>query len=220
MSSSEDPNKGKPPKPPDDPDLGLDSSNTQGSAGFDQQHNPDPTQATLEVSQTTTMATITVSQPSTTATIAVSQDNQATIAVSQPSTTATTTMSLLTIATSTESQSVMSHTTVSSPLGDTSQSASLLSIAAGALVTVLDQVSPVNTTAVPQGPVTRDVLATGTPSGPRGLLTLQPWLHSSYLLMSLAVTNSRLLPRYMRKIRPLKCQFCKPCSRPPGSECR
>ncbi len=114
------------------------------------------------------MATVTVRQPSTTATIAVSQDNQATITVSQPSTTATTTVSLLTTATSTESQSVMSYTTVSSPVGDTSQSASSLSIAAGELEAVLDQIYPVNTTAVPQGLVTGDVLATGTPSGPQG----------------------------------------------------
>ncbi len=163
MSSSEDKDGSKTPKPPE-----LDSSNTQGSAGFDQQHNPDASQATLEVSQTTTMATIAVSQASTTATITVSQDNQATITVSQPSTTTTTAVSLLTTATSTESQSVMSHTTVSSPVGDTSQSTSSLSIAAGELEAVLDQVSPVNTTAVPQGPVTGDVLATGTPSGPQG----------------------------------------------------
>ncbi len=158
----------KPPDPSDDPDLGLGSSTTQGSAGFDQQHNPDPAQATLKVSQTTTMATTAVSQTSTTATTTVSQDNQATITVSQPSTTATTTVSLLTTATSTESQSVMSHTTVSSPVGDASQSTSSLLTAAGELEAVLDQVSLVNTTTVPQGPVTGDVLATGTPSGPQG----------------------------------------------------
>ena len=79
MSSSEDPNKGKPPDPPDDPDLGLGSPNNQGSADSNQQHNPDPSQATLEVSQPTTMATITVSQMSTTATTAVSQDNLTTL---------------------------------------------------------------------------------------------------------------------------------------------
>ncbi len=171
MSSSEDKDGSKtpkPPEPPDDPDHGLNSSTTQGSAGFDQQHNPDPSQATLEVSQTTTMATTAVSQPSTMATTTVSQDNLATITVSHPFTTATTAVSLLTTSTSTESQSAMGHITVSSPVGDASQSTSLLSTAAGELEAVLDQVSPVHTTAVPQGPVTGDVLATGTPSDPQG----------------------------------------------------
>ncbi len=168
MSSSEDSNKGKPPEHPDGSDLGLGQSNTQGSAGFDQQHNPDPNQATLEVNQPTTMATITVSQTSTTATTTVSQDNQATIPVSQPSATATTTVSLLTTATSTESQSVMSHSTVSFSMGDACQSASSISTAAGELEAVLNQVSPTYATAEPQGPVTGDVLATGTPSDPQG----------------------------------------------------
>ncbi len=168
MSSSEDKDGSKTPKPPDDLDLGSDSSNTQGSAGFDQQHNPDPNQATLEVSQPTTMATVTVSQTSTMATTAVSQDNKATITVSQPSTTATTTVSLLTTATSTESQSVMSHSNVSSSVGDASQSTGSMLTAAGELEAVLDQVSPESATAVPQGPVTGDVLATDTLSDPQG----------------------------------------------------
>ncbi len=168
MSSSEDSNKGKPPEPPDGPDLGLGQSNPLGSAGFDQQHNPNPDQATLEVSQPTTMATVTVSQTSTTATTAVSQDNKATITVSQPSTTATTAVSLLTTATSTESQSIMSHSIVSSSVGDASQSTGSISTAAGELEAVLDQVSPESATAVPQGPVTGGVLATDTPSDPLG----------------------------------------------------
>ena len=57
---------------------------------------------------------------------------------------------------------------MSSPVGDASQSTSSLLVAAGELQAVLDQVSPESATAVPQGPVTRDVLATGTPSGPQG----------------------------------------------------
>ncbi len=168
MSSSGDPNKGKPPEPPDDPNLGLDQSNPQGSAGFDQQHNPDPSQATLEVSQPTTMATVTVSQTSTTATTEVSQDNQATLTVSQPPVTATTAVSLLTTATSTESQSTMSHSIVSSSVGDALPSTSSISTAAGELQAVLDQVSPESATAVPQGPVTGDTLATDTSSEPLG----------------------------------------------------
>ncbi len=168
MSSSEDKDGSKTPKTPDDLNLGSDSSNPKGSAGFDQQHNPNPDHATLEVSQPHTMATIAVSQTSTTATITVSQDTQATVTVSQPSTTATTTVSPQTTATSTESQSVLSHTTVSSPVGDASQSTSSLSVAAGELQAVLDQVSPEAATAVPQGPETGDVLATGAPSGPQG----------------------------------------------------
>ncbi len=157
MSSSEDHERDKPPDLPDDPDLGLGSPNTQGSAGSNQQHNPDPSQATLEVSHPTTMATTAVSQLSITAKITVSQDTQATTAVS-----------LQTTATCTESQSTMGHITVSPSVGDASQSTSSISTAAGDLEAVLNQVSPENTTAVPQGPVTGDVLATGTPSGPQG----------------------------------------------------
>ncbi len=177
MSSSEDKDGSKTPKPPDDLDLGSDSSNTLGSAGFDQQNNPNPNQATLEVSQPLTMATTTVSQTSTTATTAVSQDDQATITVSQPSTTATitvsqppttatTTVSLLTTATSTESQSVMSHSDVSSSVGDASQYTGSISTAAGELEAVLDQVSLESATAIPQGPVTGGILATDTLSDP------------------------------------------------------
>ncbi len=75
MSSSEDKDGSKTPEPPDKLDLGSDLPNPQGSAGSDQQHNPDPSQATLEVSHPTTMATTAVSQTSTTATTAVSQDD-------------------------------------------------------------------------------------------------------------------------------------------------
>ena len=168
MSSSEDPNKGKPPEPPDGPDLGLGQSTTLGSAGFDQQHNPDPAQATLEVSQPHTMATTAVSQTSTTATTTVSQDTEATITVSQPPTTATTTVSLQTTATSTVSQSTMAHVTVSPSAGDASHATGSISTAAGGLEAVTGQASPENVTAVPQGPVTGDVLVTDTPSDPQG----------------------------------------------------
>ncbi len=179
MSSSEDKEGAKPPKPPDDLDLGSDSSTTLGSAGFDQQHNPDPAQATLEVSQPHTMATTAVSQTSTTATTAVSQDNQATVTVSQPSTmatinvsqppnAATTTVSPQTTATSTESQSIVSHSNVSSSVGDTSLLNRSISIAAHELEAVVDQISPESATAVPQGLVTGGVLATDTPSDPLG----------------------------------------------------
>ena len=117
MSSSEDHKRDNPPDPPDDLDLGPGQSNTQGSAGFDQQHNPDPNQATITVSQSTTMAPPTVSQTSTMATTTVSQDTQATTTVSHPSAMATTAVSLQTTTTSTESQSTMGHITVSPSVG-------------------------------------------------------------------------------------------------------
>ena len=62
----------------------------------------------------------------------------------------------------------MGHITVSPSVGDASQSTSSISTAAGELEAVLNHVSPENTTAVPQGPVTGEVLATDTPSGPQG----------------------------------------------------
>ena len=165
MSSSEDPKRGK---PPDDPNLGLDSSNPQGSAGSDQQHNPDPDQASLEVSQPVTLATTTVSQTSTTATTTVSQDTKATIIVSQNPAMATTTVSLQTTATSTEGQSTIGHVTVSPSTSDTSQPTGSILTEARGLEAVTGQASLENITAVPQGPVIGDVLATDTPSDPQG----------------------------------------------------
>ncbi len=109
------------------------------------------------MSHPTTMATTAVSQLSITAKITVSQDTQATTAVS-----------LQTTATCTESQSTMGHITVSPSVGDASQSTSSISTAAGDLEVVLNQVSPEDTTAVPQGPVTGDVLATDPTSNPQG----------------------------------------------------
>ncbi len=168
MSSSEDHKRDKPPDPPDDLNLGSGSPNTQDSAGFDQQHNPDPNQATFEVSHPATMATTAVSQTSTTATTTVSQDTEATTTVSQTLTTATTTVSLQTTATSTESQSTMGHIAVSPSVGEASQATGSISTAAGGLEAVTGQASPENVTAIPQGPVTGDVLVTDTPSNPQG----------------------------------------------------
>ncbi len=168
MSSSEDKEGAKPPKPPDDLNLGSDSSNIQGSAGFDQQHNPDPSQATVGVSQPSTLATTAVSQTSSTAITTMSQDNQATVTVSQPFATATTTVSLQTMATSSVSQSTMSHDTVSSTSGDASQSTSSISTAAGELEAVINQAFPEVIASAPQGPVTGDVLYTNPPSDPQG----------------------------------------------------
>ncbi len=53
----------------------------------------------------------------------------------------------------------MGHVTVSPSVGDAFQTPSSISTAAGELEAVLNQVHPVNITAVPQGPVTRNVPA-------------------------------------------------------------
>ena len=53
MSSSEGKDGSKTPEPPDPPDCldsGPEQSNTQGSAGSNQQHNPDSALATIVVS--------------------------------------------------------------------------------------------------------------------------------------------------------------------------
>ncbi len=180
MSSSEDKDGSKTPKPPDNLDLGSVLPHTQGSAGSDQQHNPDPNQATVIVSQPTTMVTTVVSQTSTTATTTVSQDNQtattvsqtpvtATTTVSQPSTMATIAVSLQTTATSTVSQSTIGHVTVSDSMGDTSQFASSISTTAGELEAVIDQAFPESVTATPQGLVTGSVLTTELTSDLQGV---------------------------------------------------
>ncbi len=202
MSSLEDHERHKHPDPPYNLDFSPGQSNTQGSAGSNQQHRRDSSLAALEASQPTTMATTAVSQTSTTATTTVSQDTQATTTVSHPSTTATTAVSLQTTATSTESQSTLGHVTVSPSVGDASQSTSSISTAAGELEAVINQAFPESLTATPQGPVTGMSLPRIHPATPRGLLTLQLRLHSSYLLPLLTITNSRLLLRSTRKIKP------------------
>ncbi len=50
MSSSEDKDGSKTPEPPDKLDFGPDQSHPQGSAGSDQQHNPDLNPSTLVMS--------------------------------------------------------------------------------------------------------------------------------------------------------------------------
>ncbi len=88
--------------------------------------------------------------------------------MSHPSTTATTAVSLQTTVTSTGSQSTLGHVTVSPSVGDASQSTSSISTAAGELEAVINQVFPGSITAIPQGPVTGDVLTTDPTSGPQG----------------------------------------------------
>ncbi len=219
MSSSEDKDGSKTPKPPDPPDdlyLGPGQSNTQGSAGSDQQHNPNPTQATIAVSQTITMATTAVSQTSTTATTTVSQDTQATNTVSHPPTTATTAVSLQTTATSTESQSTLGHVTVSPSVGDASQSTSSISTASGELEAVINQVFPENVTAVLQGPVTGDILATDPTSDPQG--SANTAVSAAQQLSAIPTGNNQLQVIIQVHAEDKASQSAG--SRPPCSECR
>ncbi len=179
MSSSEDKERDKPPDPPDRLDLGPEQS-TQGSAGFNQQHNPDSSLATLVVSQPTTLVTTTVSQPSTTATSIVSQDStmataalsqtpvMTITAVSQTTTMATIVVSLQTTATSAVNQSTMGHPIVSPSIGDASHSASSISAAASELEDVLNQALPEGIANTTQDPVTGNIPVQDPPSNPQG----------------------------------------------------